>query len=394
MDFIAILEDGRRDFLDALRDISAPQASAKRTPGCWSILECIEHVVTVEDRYLGWISQGAPIVAQRDPRKETRLFTTIRGRLIKVETPDVLRPQGRFASLAEALSAFAAVRDRSVTLARERGDALYSLVAKHPYFGNVNGAELLVLIDAHARRHADQIRDAGEAVTPPRAVRARRPAAKSSPVFKRDRPDLPDDLESPEGASRWFVDGERVALQEMRLQDVEGANLKVDTFRVEGSLLERVHLAAGQFGSAVWKDVRFVGCDLANLRVHRMVLVRVEFVDCRLTGFSATALDWQDVLIRNGDLRYCQLQAGKFRNCEFEGSNWQEADLQQTDLAGSVFRSCNLAHADLHGAKLQNTDLRNSEVEGMLVGVNDLKGAIVDPSQAMILARVLGLQIK
>jgi uncharacterized protein YjbI with pentapeptide repeats len=58
-----------------------------------------------------------------------------------------------------------------------------------------------------------------------------------------------------------------------------------------------------------------------------------------------------------------------------------------------VFRSCELARADLHGAKLQNTDFRSSEVVGMVVGMNDLRGAIVDPAQAMIFARVLGLQI-
>jgi uncharacterized protein YjbI with pentapeptide repeats len=63
-------------------------------------------------------------------------------------------------------------------------------------------------------------------------------------------------------------------------------------------------------------------------------------------------------------------------------------------LSGSVFRSCNLTRADLRGAKLQNTDFRTSEVEGMLVGMTDLQGAIVDPAQAMVFARVLGLQIR
>ena len=217
-----------------------------------------------------------------------------------------------------------------------------------------------------------------------------RPAkVKKAAAFKRDQPDLPAELESAE----LFSDGEFITIQERRLQDLERTDLKVNTFRIEGSVLERVQLAGAQFGSAVWKDVRLVGCDLANVRAHRIALVRVEFIDCRLTGFSATALDWQDVLIQNGDMRYAQLQGGGFRTCEFVGCNWQEADLQNADLTGSVFRSCNLALADLRGTKLQNTDFRISEVEGMLVGVNDLKGAIVDPAQAMIFARVLGLQI-
>lgn len=218
-----------------------------------------------------------------------------------------------------------------------------------------------------------------------KSMKARKPFA-----FKRDGPDLPAELEP---GAEWLSAGEPVAIEEKRLQDLDRTNLKIDSFRLEGSVLERVQLAGGQFGSAVWKDARLVGCDLANVRAHRIALVRVELVDCRLTGFCATALDWQDVMIQNGDLRYAQFQGGTFRNCEFDGCNLQDADLQEADLTGSLFRSCNLARADLHRAKLQNTDFRQSELDGMLVGLSDLQGAIVDPSQAMILARLLGLQI-
>ena len=113
MGFIEILEAGRRDFLDATRDISREQASAKPTPNSWSVLECIEHVAAVEDRYLSWISKGSAVAAKRDSEKEMRLFTTIRNRLTKVEAPDLFHPRGRFGTLSEALSEFGAVRDRS-----------------------------------------------------------------------------------------------------------------------------------------------------------------------------------------------------------------------------------------------------------------------------------------
>jgi uncharacterized protein YjbI with pentapeptide repeats len=393
MSLIATLDDGRRDFLDATRNISEEQASAKPAPECWSALECIEHVVTVEDRYLGWISSGTAVAPQRNDEKEIRLFTTIRSRLTKVEAPEAVRPRGRFHSLAAALAEFNAVRDRSVQMVQGRGEALYSIGVKHPYFGNLNGAELVHLIDGHARRHADQIRETCEAR--PNAPRSSMKAGKAKkPVaLKRDGPDLPTEFESIAASDQLFAESKLVTIEEKRLQDLERTNVRIDAFRVEGSVLERVHLSDGHFGSAVWKDVRLVGCDLANIRAHRITLVRVEFVDCRLTGFRANALDWQDVLIRNGDARYVQFQGGKFRACEFDGCNLQDADLQAADLSGSVFRSCELARADLRGAKLRNTDFRTSEVDGMLVGMSDLNGAIVDPAQAMILARVLGLQI-
>lgn len=388
MDFVAFLEDGRRDFLDAVRNVPTRLAAVKPSPTAWSVLECIEHVIAVEEHYRSWIAKGTAVPPRRDSRKEMRLFTTVRSRLTKVDTPEVLWPGGRFQTLPAATAGFAAVRDQSVEFVRERGARLYAIAAKHPYFGAVNGAELIQLIDAHARRHADQIRETYDALRAPREFRMKARPRKPA-VFRRDPPDLPSKFEA--GGS--IGSAESVVIKESRLSGAEAPDAKIDDFRIDGSELERVQLAGGRFGSAIWKDARLVGCDLANLRAHRIALVRVELIDCRLTGLVTTALEWQDVLIRNGDLRYAQFPGGKFRNCEFDGCNWQETDFQNSDLGGCVFRSCHLSRADLRGARLQNTDFRGSDVEGMLVGMTDLRGAIVDPAQAMIFAQVLGLQI-
>jgi hypothetical protein len=164
MSLISILEAGRRDFLEATRNISPEQASGKPTPKSWSVLECIEHVAVVEDRFLGWISNGTAVTPERSDEKAIRLFTMVTNRTSKFEAPEVVHPRGRFETLAAALAEFEAVRDRSVQMVRERGDSLYSIGTTHPRFGNMNAAELIHLIDGHARRHADQIRETCEAL--------------------------------------------------------------------------------------------------------------------------------------------------------------------------------------------------------------------------------------
>jgi len=395
MNVIAALEAGRRDFLNATHDISPRQASAKPAPGGWSVLECIEHVITVEDRYLGWIANGVWIEPRPDAKKELRLFTMARSRLTKIQSPESLQPHGRFHSLDAALSEFNAVRDRSVQLAQLRGEALYAIGAKHPRFGNLNAVELLHLIDAHTRRHADQIREiyAIREACQTTSVRMKPLKSKIPAVFKRDSPDLPAEFASTAAPAQLFNDAKFVTIAEHRLQDLDQSRLRIDTFQLDGSVLERVQFSNSQFATAVWKDVRFVGCDLANIHAHRLSLLRVDFVDCRLTGFRATAMECQDVLIQNGDARYAQFQRGKFRSCEFSGCDLTDADLQEADLSGSILRSCNLARADLRKAQLRNTDFRKSEVDSMIVGINDLQGAIVDAPQAMVFARLLGLQI-
>jgi hypothetical protein len=163
MGLIDILEKGRQDFLDATNKISPEQAVSKPIPNGWSVTECVEHVAAVEDRFLGFILSGTEIEPKRDFEKEMRIFTTVRSRLTKLEAPEVVRPCGRFATLPAALAEFHAARDRSIQLVKERGDRLYAIGATHPRFGALNGAELIQMIDGHARRHADQIRELREA---------------------------------------------------------------------------------------------------------------------------------------------------------------------------------------------------------------------------------------
>jgi len=154
-----MLEAGRRDFLEATRGVSEEDALVRPQAGSWCVVECVEHVIRVEERYLGFMAEGTPITAQRDTRRELRLFTMIRSRLTPLEAPEVLRPQGRFDSLGAAMAEFQAVRDRSVQVAEKYGEGLCGIGGKHPRFGDLNGAEFMQLIDGHARRHAEQIRE-------------------------------------------------------------------------------------------------------------------------------------------------------------------------------------------------------------------------------------------
>lgn len=393
MRLAALLEAGRQDFLDALSDITEGQAAAKPDETQWSILECIEHVIVVEERHLRWIDMGRSIEPKRDHDRELRLFTLMRNQLEKREAPSALRPKGRFTTLVEAKEAFLETRDRAIRLVEERGDAMYAIGVKHPFFGPVNGAELVQLMDGHARRHADQIRER-VSPAPPSPVRVPPiPVQRKDSSAPRVEPQLAADLAAPADPSSLFSNGAIVTFDALHLRSVNASGVKASSFAATGSVVELTNFSGAEFESIVLKDVRLVNCDLAHLKIQRMVLERVEFIDCRLMGFSAESLDARDVLIQNSDVRYASLPGARLRNGEFEGSKWQESDLRSADLSGTVIRNCDLERADLRGATLRDTDFRTSKLEGMQVGVNDLRGAIVEPGQAMILAQMLGLRI-
>jgi len=157
---LAVLEKGRQDVLSSAHDLSDQHAASKPAPDRWSVLECLEHIIVVEDRFLGWITTGELLEApSADPAKESKLMEMLADRTEKRQAPEAVIPTGRYSTVAEALSDFEAARTRSAQIAQSRGQQLYSIKVKHPRFGEMNGSELLHLLTGHASRHAAQIRE-------------------------------------------------------------------------------------------------------------------------------------------------------------------------------------------------------------------------------------------
>ncbi len=164
--------------------------------------------------------------------------------------------------------------------------------------------------------------------------------------------------------------------------------------RLESVALRRVRLAERSFHSITLRDVRLVGCDLANVSTRALSLIRVEFVDCRMTGFTGGDVEARDVLFSECDGRYAQFRFSKMnKGVEFDSCQLEDADFGGTDLTGSLFRGCNLRNVEMGKARLMDADLRGSRVEGLHIGAEGLRGATVDAAQAMQFALLLGIRI-
>ena len=154
------LERSRQEFIAALAGLSESQAKLRPDPERWSVLDCVEHVATVEERFLGWLEAAEKLDAPRvDKEKEAGFTARVPDRSVRVKAPDAVLPVGRFTSLAQAVEQFNAGRTRCIQFADDHCDDLYCLASAHPRFGPVNGVELLIIIAGHSRRHAEQIRE-------------------------------------------------------------------------------------------------------------------------------------------------------------------------------------------------------------------------------------------
>jgi uncharacterized protein YjbI with pentapeptide repeats len=155
-------------------------------------------------------------------------------------------------------------------------------------------------------------------------------------VFHRREPELQGEMAVIANAEVLFG-RDAVSISDSLIEGLQVEDHTVSSLFVEASVLERVNLSNGSFGSIKLADVRLVNCDLANLEARAISLVRVEFINCRMTGFRAGKLECQDVLISQGDQRYSQFRFSHFKSSEFESCNFEDADFYGTDLSEAGF---------------------------------------------------------
>jgi hypothetical protein len=160
IEIIEILEKSKEDFHAAANGLPESLANTRPEENRWSVLDCVEHVATVEEIFLKRLASGEYTDAPpEDKAKEAALAARVVDRSTRRQAPETVVPKGRFTSLAEGLERFHAARGRTLQLARERAADLYTLASVHPVFGPLNGVEALIIIAFHARRHAEQIRE-------------------------------------------------------------------------------------------------------------------------------------------------------------------------------------------------------------------------------------------
>src|ERR1035438_3437969 len=107
-------------------------AAIRPAPGRWSVVQCVEHVAVSEDFLLSRIiqaqSSGAPVVNQK---REAAILARGADRATPVISPEVGRPMGRFATLADAVGSFLATCEQTVRFVEACGEDLRARPMTH-----------------------------------------------------------------------------------------------------------------------------------------------------------------------------------------------------------------------------------------------------------------------
>jgi len=157
--------------------------------------------------------------------------------------------------------------------------------------------------------------------------------------------------------------------------------------------LTKVALARTHLQRLDLNKVKLIECDLANAVWERTRLEKVHLKESRLTGWNISRALVRDCVFDACEASFSVFSYVAFKKCRFLNCNLRGADFQDADLRNVVFENCNLKEAQMSFAKLEGTDLRGSEITGLRVGIEHLRGAIVDPSQAAYLSGLMGLKV-
>jgi hypothetical protein len=169
-----------RDRIQALvGGLTVEQWRFRPAEGRWSIGECLEHIMRVENRVLGLITkkldEDAPQpekqlpAAQRDER-DALVSKSVVDRTVSRQAPEAARPTGEWGDGNELLAEFRKTRQRTTEFAATTHGDLRSYFHTHGAFGELDCYQWLIVLSLHGARHAQQIEEIQAAAAYPLAT--------------------------------------------------------------------------------------------------------------------------------------------------------------------------------------------------------------------------------
>jgi hypothetical protein len=158
---LRLIAESDEALVAAAAGVSDEGARKRPEPERWSVLECVEHVVLVEDSVFASINvSSTPGAPGAEPRREGQILRGMTKREHKFSAPESAVPTGRYTSLAEALQEFRKRRARTIAYLQQYQDDPRNRTTLHPVIGPVSCHEMFLVLALHPARHALQIREA------------------------------------------------------------------------------------------------------------------------------------------------------------------------------------------------------------------------------------------
>lgn len=160
---ISYLTQTRDNLLRATSGLSPAQLQFKPAADRWSAAECLEHIITVENRVLEGIANALLQPADQSKRsafdgRDDELLQIVTDRGNRRQAPEAAQPSGRWPA-QQLVPEFRAARGRSYDCANRLGADARQHFFSHRALGDLDCYQWLLLIAAHGDRHRAQIEE-------------------------------------------------------------------------------------------------------------------------------------------------------------------------------------------------------------------------------------------
>lgn len=185
----------------------------------------------------------------------------------------------------------------------------------------------------------------------------------------------------------------------------------IEHCHIVGVCLESVDLSGIYFRNVIFEDCQFIACEFMRCGFVDVLFKNcdVSNSDCSSSFFDRCEIDsskWMGVNLTKGSMKEMILSRSNFQY-----SNWDTATIRELsgidcDMDSAIFSECKLKSIDWRQMRFSNTDFFKTplkgidftkcEIENLLVSDDhaELRGAIVNTSQAADFARLLGLVVQ
>jgi hypothetical protein len=160
-----LLTESHQGFLKSLDGLTPAQWTFKPAPDRWSIQECAEHIVTVEQVVQRLVITKA-LAGPREPLRRGEVKVTdgfilaaLPDRSQKAQAPEMLVPKGRLATPAAVLGAFEACRKPFEAEVAASTLDWRTRFGPHPLFGTLDLYQWVLMSAGHTARHTQQIEE-------------------------------------------------------------------------------------------------------------------------------------------------------------------------------------------------------------------------------------------
>ena len=160
-DAISYYMEAQKNLEKELKGLSETQLNWKPADSVWSVANCVEHIAISEKNIFDWAMSTLKEAA--DPTKRAEVKNTddaikamVSSRERKVKTQEGFKPTGQFGNTAQTLAVFHERRTANINYIKTTQDDLRNHYSQSPV-GLMDAYQILLFMNAHTKRHTDQI---------------------------------------------------------------------------------------------------------------------------------------------------------------------------------------------------------------------------------------------